>query len=424
MKRPINGKLFKYSEALILVFIWMVIFIGPVVISKNDNYFDWNQAVSASMKLFPFFILSIINHFVLVPYLFFRKKYYYFLTALPLLIVFTYIFSFLQRNEDILERPLFDLVEKENNIETPPFDFPEKENNRERPPFDFAEKDNNMERPPFDQEPHPRESRHGAPFHTPEEIDDFSDSENSLRPLPPGQKPGELPLFFSSIIIGLLILGFDTGILTIFKWTYSEREREKLEKEKVKSELAFLRNQVSPHFFMNTLNNIHALIDMDTEEAKEAIIRLSKLMRHLLYDSSKDSINLEEEIGFIQSYVELMKLRYTEKVKVKLFINTIAPSIKIPPLLFTALIENAFKYGVSYQNESFIYITLSTIENQLIFIIQNSISYAKRDENKKTSTGIGLENTKKRLNIIYKDQYEMKIDENNDIFTVSLKLPI
>jgi LytS/YehU family sensor histidine kinase len=162
-----------------------------------------------------------------------------------------------------------------------------------------------------------------------------------------------MPLL-NSVFIGILILGFDLGLRTSFKWSRLEQQRTQLEKENIKNELAFLRNQLSPHFFMNTLNNIHSLIDIDTEEAKESIIRLSHLMRHLLYDSEDESIPLSKEVNFIQSYVELMKLRYTDKVKVSFTVDSDTSNISIPPLLFTSLIENAFKYGVSYKQKSFI----------------------------------------------------------------------
>ncbi len=138
------------------------------------------------------------------------------------------------------------------------------------------------------------------------------------------------------------------------RWSKLEQEKTLLEKENVQNQLAFLRNQVSPHFFMNTLNNIHALIDVDTEEAKEAIIKLSKLMRHLLYDSQAELVPLAKEMEFIQSYINLMKLRFSEKVKINLSIPDQLPDKSIPPFLFTSFVENAFKHGISYQNSSFI----------------------------------------------------------------------
>lgn len=129
---------------------------------------------------------------------------------------------------------------------------------------------------------------------------------------------------------------------------------------------------------MNTLNNIHALVDIDTEEAKHAIIKLSNLMRHLLYDSEGTKTPIKKEIQFIESYIELMRLRFSEKVKITVTIPTIVPDKTIPPLLFTSLLENAFKHGISYKSESFINLNLSFTDTSLIFNIENSKQFNKK----------------------------------------------
>ena len=123
---------------------------------------------------------------------------------------------------------------------------------------------------------------------------------------------------------------------------------------------------------MNTLNNIHALIDISTEDAKESVIKLSKLMRYLLYDSEQGNTKLSREIEFIKSYVDLMKLRYSSKVSIKLSFPEFIPSIDIPPMLFTSIVENAFKHGISYQHESYIEIVLNVDEKYVYFRIKNS----------------------------------------------------
>ncbi len=188
------------------------------------------------------------------------------------------------------------------------------------------------------------------------------------------------------MIFSFLLVGFDTGLMTIFRLAKSERKRAILEKQNADVQLAFLRNQVSPHFFMNTLNNIHSLIDFDTDEAKDSIIRLSKLMRHLLYDSEIEKIPIRKEIEFIKNYVDLMKLRYSDKVKITLDLPDQLPDKSIPPLLFTSFVENAFKHGISYQHSSFINITFSIDDDQLNFEVRNSNpGLTKKDE----PSGIG-----------------------------------
>lgn len=255
------------------------------------------------------------------------------------------------------------------------------------------------------------------------------------RPLPPDRqmappganpekRPGTLPPFMNTFLISFLILGGDSGMRSLFRGSKVLQEKEILEKEKVKSELAFLRNQISPHFFMNTLNNIHSLIDLDTEEAKNAVIRLSKLMQHLLYDSALDTIPLKNEIAFIQSYIELMKLRYSEKVKITLDIHSDQADTQIPPMLFTSLLENAFKYGISYKQKSFIDISLVTEGQKLVFKISNSIIIGKVQIQEPENSGIGLENTRKRLNLLYGEKYQMDISENGEVFNVTLILPL
>ncbi len=167
---------------------------------------------------------------------------------------------------------------------------------------------------------------------------------------------GPIPPFANLLIFSVLLIGFDTGLMLSFRLAKAEKARAKLEKENSESQLAFLRNQMSPHFFMNTLNNIHSLIDFNTDEAKESIIRLSKLMRHLLYDSEVESIPIQKEMDFIRNYIDLMSLRYSDKVKITYSIPDQLPDKSIPPLLFTSYVENAFKHGVSYEHSSYIFL--------------------------------------------------------------------
>lgn len=230
-----------------------------------------------------------------------------------------------------------------------------------------------------------------------------------------------IPPYANLIIMSILLIGFDSGLLFFSKWMKSEQKKLKAEKESVANKMAFLQNQVSPHFFMNTLNNIHALVDIDTEEAKDAIIRLSKMMDYMLYDSQTSSISLEKEIEFITSYVELMKLRLTDDVGFVFDIPELLPQVKVPPLLTISFIENAFKYGISYEEESYIHIRFKLIENSLIFMVENKIhNYT----DKRKGRAIGIKNTKKRLDLLYGDKYELLINENNDKFIVNLKIPL
>jgi LytS/YehU family sensor histidine kinase len=233
-------------------------------------------------------------------------------------------------------------------------------------------------------------------------------------------KPDSIPPFANFLILAILLVGFDAGLIIAMRWANLEQEKMKLQNESIENQLAILKNQVSPHFFMNTLNNIHALVDIDSDEAKKAIIKLSKLMRHLLYDSEDRMTPIKKEISFIESYIELMRLRFSDKVTITLNIQNNIPDKVIPPLLFTSLLENAFKHGISYHQESFIKVTMSFTENELFFEIENSNHFKKSEG----ASGIGLENTKKRLALIYKNKYTLAINETEKIYRVNLSVPI
>ncbi len=218
------------------------------------------------------------------------------------------------------------------------------------------------------------------------------------------------------------MIGFDAGLSFAGKWLQAEQNKIILEKENVENKMAFLQNQVSPHFFMNTLNNIHALVDIDTEEAKEAIIRLSNMMAYMLYESQTEKISIQKEINFIKSYVELMKLRFSEEVEIKLEIPEKLPEISVPPLLTISYIENAFKHGISYESPSFIHLAYTFTDKQLGFELKNS-NHAK--QNNSTNSGIGLQNAQKRLDLLFKNNYSLKMSSKTDKeFTIKLNIPL
>ncbi len=198
----------------------------------------------------------------------------------------------------------------------------------------------------------------------------------------------------------------------------TERIKQELEKENLETKLDFLKYQLSPHFFMNTLNNIHSLVDISSEKAKDSIIKLSKLMRYLLYDSAEGKTSMQKEIDFMKNYIELMKLRFSEKVKLDVSLPENTGNIKIPPLLFISFLENAFKHGISYQEESFIIIHLKVSDNKVYFYIKNS-NHRKNNHNEK---GIGLDNIKKRLYLLYQNSYELIISDDKE-FIVELTIP-
>jgi LytS/YehU family sensor histidine kinase len=247
---------------------------------------------------------------------------------------------------------------------------------------------------------------------------------------PMGYRPPSAPvqksifmLYTDNFIIAALIVAAGTTIKLLSQWLVEEGRRKDIEKEQLKTELAFLRHQVSPHFFMNTLNNIHALIDINTDIAKDAVIRLSTLMRYLLYDTSKGYTSLNKEIEFIESYISLMKLRFSEKVIISVDVPAKMPDIQIPPMLFISFLENAFKHGVSYQSDSFVIFKLEVKDNRINCSIRNSKHKPKEKTNKKYS-GIGLTNIRKSLELLYNKEYTLAIHDKETEFEVLLTIPI
>lgn len=228
---------------------------------------------------------------------------------------------------------------------------------------------------------------------------------------------------FNNLVIAVLIIGSSTAIELFVKWTAEQKIRKEVENLQLKTNLALLRNQVSPHFFMNTLNNIHSLIEMDTHKAQDAVERLSTLMRYLLYHSAQNTIELRKEIEFIHSFVALMQLRHSDEVEVTTLIPEEIPDIKVPPMLFISLVENAFKHGVSYPLKSYIYFELKTTEDSLNCIIRNS-KHKKTSHSPDEYSGIGINNIKESLKLLYSDNYKLNISDKANEFEVNLTIPV
>jgi two-component system, LytTR family, sensor kinase len=210
---------------------------------------------------------------------------------------------------------------------------------------------------------------------------------------------------YNFIFNAVVFTVFAMGLRVLQRHAQIEKRQKELEKEKLNSELAFLKNQISPHFFFNTLNNIYSLISINTEDSQDAVLKLSRMMRYLLYESEQGETHLSNEIDFMNNYIDLMKLRISEKVKLNVSFPEKYDNIAIPPLLFIAIIENAFKHGISYRDKSFIDISMEVSSEMLTFRCTNSIvtPIEKREDN---NTGIGLENLRKRLNLLFPDKHD------------------
>ena len=225
-----------------------------------------------------------------------------------------------------------------------------------------------------------------------------------------------------NVLFALFMNGTNGGIKLLYQSLRDEQQMELLKQEHLRAEINALTYQINPHFFMNTLNNIHALIDIDTEAAKRAVIDLSKMMRYVLYDSEHETTSLVSDIQFLKNYIDLMRLRYSEEVEITLdYPHALPEKISIPPLLLIVFVENAFKYGVSYNQHSFIHISIFYADGELTTLISNS--RPQRSE-QPLSTGVGLENVRKRLDLTYgADNYTLSIHEEEQSYTIKLVIP-
>lgn len=378
-------------EILIYAALWLVVFLLPIlgdylsINSGRESSYNWNIIGHLYLSVLPFFLIFVVNNYLLAPYLLLRKRY----LAYSLSVICSVAVAL-----------------GGSSLVTPPRD-----EFRGRRESDQAERTWQRMTPDIEHR----------------EIEKLRKPENG--DYPPGKLLKRKPFLSPNIMMGpfygrfltaILLVGFNTAIKLLFKSLRDEETMKELEHHNLQTELEYLKYQINPHFFMNTLNNIHALVDIDAEKAKMTIVELSKMMRYILYESSNKTILLSREIRFLNNYIGLMKLRYTEKVNIEVSMPIDFPDVQIPPLLFISFIENAFKHGVSYQSDSFIHVCMKLEGEQLLFQCSNSHSNKLDDQH----VGIGLENIRKRLRLLFGENYVLSIDHVADSFNVLLIIPI
>ena len=250
-------------------------------------------------------------------------------------------------------------------------------------------------------------------------IDFFHGLSVHLVPELPNNGPGpkrpyvRLPRYFWAVLTFILIIALAVAVRMIQRWQHIEEARKEAEAARAEAELSNLRNQMNPHFLLNTLNNIYALIAFDQEKAQTAVGELSKLLRHVLYENQQDFVPLYKEVDFMRNYIELMKIRVTDNVKIDTDINILPnDSTPVAPLIFISLIENAFKHGISPQGKGEIKINLHQVNGEITCEICNTC-YPKRD-NDKSGSGIGLEQVSRRLELLYPDRYVWEKGKTED----------
>jgi LytS/YehU family sensor histidine kinase len=243
------------------------------------------------------------------------------------------------------------------------------------------------------------------------------------------------PLFFYFVYLRLFSGGVEAYLETkenfpffifflpipilFFVWVFEQwKWVQNLKAEKSKTELSLLRTQINPHFFFNTLNNLYALTVKNSKEAPGVILKLSDMMRYTIYEGEKETVKLGDEIDYLNNYIELHKIRYKKSVEIE-FKHEIDTNLSVAPLLYIILLENAFKHGIETLTENaFIHINLYEDADFIYFKIDNN--FDPKEINK--SDGIGLQNLKRRLSLLYSQKHELIVDKTNNIYKATLKI--
>ena len=228
--------------------------------------------------------------------------------------------------------------------------------------------------------------------------------------------------WYWNVVLGVLMIGTNTMVKLYYRALDTERKMDKMQRHALQAQMDYLKYQINPHFFMNTLNNIHSLIDIDTEMAKQSVIELSKMMRYVLYDSEGLGTTLEKEVQFVGNYMELMRIRYIDDVDIRFDHPSpaVCRRIVVPPLLLIVFVENAFKHGVSYNARSFIRISIETEGDRLHYRVVNS-----RHAKTAGRGGVGLDNVRKRLTLLFGKDFSLDIDSSSEsTYEVNLIIPV
>ncbi|MBK6339365.1 MAG: histidine kinase [Bacteroidetes bacterium] len=233
-------------------------------------------------------------------------------------------------------------------------------------------------------------------------------------------KPQLVWLIASFTLFGSMAVA--TVFRLIINYMRQVEKEEKLEKEKLIAEMNFLKAQINPHFLFNSLNNIYGLALIESKKTPEMVLKLSQFLRHNLYDGKAAKVSLGEEMKYIENYIELISLKYEQPLNIEFNINEIDPKVKIEPLLFINFVENAFKHSQVESGVGVIRIMCKTTKNDLFFYCGNSkpINPGKKD----SVGGIGLENNRKRLELVYPNAHTMEIIETDETFTVNLNIKL
>lgn len=376
---------FRFHRWHIFAFLWLQVLLYPVIDNALDPDYaeiQWDEILRTWQNFVPFFVVFLFHNRIIVPRFLSRRRFWeYLISTVCLLAVFVLFQCFFKH--DMPDR----------NADKAP-DAREEVVGHAPPP---RPDDVTMERPPRLR------------------------SDGERPPFPDRER--KAPAYIMDLMIAILLLGCDLAVILLFRFQEEWEKNELLDKVNLQHELKYLKAQLNPHFLMNMLNNIHAMVEVNPMQAQEMIIDLSKLMRYTLYEGANQSVPLSHEAAFISNYVTLMKQRCSgKKINIHLALPDYIPdTMEVPPLLFIVFIENAFKHGISYRKPSFIDISLDIVNDRLLFVCENS--FVRVLESGQPG-GIGLENVRKRLSLLYGDDYTLRIESQSTIYHVTLNIPI
>lgn len=397
-QNPMSNYFRRHKESTIYAVVWAILIMAPVISmyietrSERVPEFHWQPVLDIWQIYAIYFVAFIIHNFFIAPLLIVKKKVGQYFALAGILVV---AFFFIQAYVHPRPHPRGRRFHTESKMKKT------RQQTAENDSISFAKAAAQQE-----------------------DSIDIMQGRNMERRHHIGPPPMIEMIDFLGSIMLILLLGLNIGVKLYFKQERDEKSYIELKQQHLQEQLAYLRYQINPHFFMNTLNNIQVLVDMDAEMAKASLRELSVMMRFVLYEGDKDWVKLKNDTEFLRNYVKLMQLRYTDQLTVTMDIPEDLPDISIPPLVFPTFVENAFKHGVSYKHDSFITIMLDVEDGMLIFGCINSKPQENRKQEMPRQGGVGLANVKRRLDLIYGDRYSLEIKDSDEVYHVMLRLPI
>lgn len=357
------------QETIVYSVAWTIVFAVPIALdylatATSSVTFSWTAVCIMWIGILPFFLLFLVHDLLLSPLLVRQKRYtLYTVCVTALVVVLVACLS-----SDLWRECRLRLSESAHVYYLMP--------------------------------PPPRHEPHGIGGHPEVVLEVFN------------------PVLMVNLVVALMMVGLNIGVKMFFKAQRDERVMHEIEHQSLEKELEYLKYQINPHFYMNTLTNIYALVDIDPKKARTAILDLSRMMRYVLREGAETLVPLAHDVDFMRHYLSLMRLRYVDGVDVEISLPDDCGHAAVPPLLFVTFVENAFKHGISYRSRSFVRIALTVEDGSVLFRCTNS-----RHADDKHGTGIGLDNVRRRLHLIYGENSQLSIEQPEGQFDVSLKIP-